>query len=81
MEIQLEAPKGTERIEVIGDFTFWDPVPMNSDGTLWSVQIEIPYGIHHFGFLADGDWFVPEDAPDSVPDEWGRMNATIVIEK
>jgi hypothetical protein len=54
---------------------------MSSDGTLWSVQVEIPNGVHHFGFLADGDWFLPDDAPDSVPDEWGRKNATIVIEK
>ena len=81
VEIQLDAPKGTLRVELIGDFTFWDPVAMNHDGALWSVEIEIPYGIHHFGFLTDGDWYVPEDAPDSVPDEWGRMNATIVIEK
>ena len=81
VEIQVEAPEGTEQVELIGDFTFWEPVPMDADGTLWSVRIEISNGIHHFGFLADGDWFVPEDAPDSVPDEWGRKNATIVIEK
>jgi len=79
VEIHVETPRGTGRVELIGDFTLWEPVPMETDGTRWSVQLEIPEGTHHFGFLADGDWFLPEDAPDAVPDEWGRKNATMVI--
>jgi hypothetical protein len=68
-------------VEILGDFTLWEPLPMRADGTRWSVQLQIPEGTHHFGFLADGDWYLPEDAPDSVADEWGRKNATIVIER
>jgi hypothetical protein len=53
---------------------------MVRDGSRWRVRLNIPPGTHHFGFLADGIWYLPEDAPDTVPDEWGRRNATLVIE-
>jgi hypothetical protein len=80
VEIHVDAPRGAERVELMGDFTFWEPVSMNSDGTRWSVRLEVPEGTHHFGFLVDDEWFLPDDAPDAVPDEWGRKNATFVIE-
>jgi hypothetical protein len=54
---------------------------MTREGARWSVRLEIPTGTHHFGFLADGEWYLPEDAPDAVPDDWGRENTTIVIEE
>ncbi len=81
VEIHVEASRGTAQVEVIGDFTLWEAVSMKGDGTLWTIQLEIPEGIHHFGFLADGEWFLPESAPDAVADEWGRKNATMVIER
>ena len=81
VEIHVEAPRGTKQVEILGDFTLWEAVPMQGDGTKWSVQLQIPEGTHHFGFLADGDWYLPENAPDAVADEWGRKNATMVIER
>jgi hypothetical protein len=42
--------------------------------------LEIGNGTHDFGFLVDDEWFVPDDAPDVVPDEWSRQSATLVIE-
>jgi hypothetical protein len=80
VEIHVTAPEETGSVELLGDFTLWETVPMEKDGTRWSVQLEIPYGTHHFGFLLDGEWYLPEGAPDAVPDEWGRKNATIVVE-
>jgi hypothetical protein len=80
VEIHVKSSEGAEQVEVLGDFTLWEPVQMSKDGTRWSVQLEIPYGTHHFGFLVDGEWYLPDGAPDSVPDEWGRKNATIVVE-
>lgn len=81
VEITVEAPREAREVEIVGDFTFWEPVPMDRDGSQWSVQLEIPEGTHHFGFLADGEWFLPDNAPDAVPDEWGRENATLVISR
>lgn len=81
IRIRVNAPGGTRIMEVMGDFTLWDPLPMERDGDSWVVVLEVSEGVHHFGFLADGDWFLPEEAPDAVSDEWGRKNATLVIDR
>jgi len=31
--------------------------------------------------MVDGTWFVPEATQDAVADEWGRTNATLIIER
>ncbi len=81
VEVRVAGPGGARQMELTGDFTFWEPVAMAREGELWTVRVEVPYGTHHFGFLADGDWYLPDEAPDAVPDEWGRKNATMVIER
>lgn len=43
------------------------------------VEIPVESGAHHFGFLVDGEWFVPETATGRVSDEWGRVNATLLV--
>ncbi|MCH7532335.1 MAG: glycogen-binding domain-containing protein [Gemmatimonadetes bacterium] len=80
VRISVVAPATATRVEVMGDFSLWDAVPMLRDGDRWTVVLEIGNGTYHFGFLVDGEWFVPDDASDVVPDEWGRRNATLVIE-
>jgi hypothetical protein len=81
VRIKVPAPEGAGQVEVMGDFTLWEPVAMVRQGDEWIADVEIAEGTHHFGFLVDGLWFLPPDAPDTVPDEWGRVNTTIVIEK
>lgn len=75
----LRAPGATE-VALLGDFTLWEPVAMARDGEDWVVEVTVPSGTHHFGFTTDGEWHLPEDAPDAVPDEWGRRSATLVVE-
>ncbi len=79
VRFRLVAP-GAGTVNLLGDFTLWDPVAMARVGDAWTVTVHVPAGVHHFGFLVDGAWHVPEDAPDLVPDEWGRKNATLVVE-
>ncbi len=76
----VDAPRGAERVELLGDFTLWKPVPMKEVGRTWSLEMEVPPGTYHFGFQVDGAWYLPEGAADAVPDEWGRRSATLVIE-
>ena len=68
-----------QRIEVLGDFSGWEPQAMLRDGRAWVLEIPLAAGTYHFGFLVDGEWFVPEGAPGQVSDDWGQMNATIVV--
>lgn len=80
VRLTVEAPTDATRVQLLGDFTLWDPVEMTRAGNRWTAEIDVPVGTHHFGFLVDDEWYVPDDAPDVVPDEWGRTTATLVIE-
>ena len=71
--------RAAQRIEVLGDFSGWEPQAMVPDGRDWVLEIPLAAGTYHFGFLVDGEWFVPEGAPGQVSDDWGQMNATIVV--
>lgn len=68
-----------EEVSVMGDFSGWEPVEMEERDGVWTVRLQVPPGVYHFGFLVDGEWFVPEEAPGRVEDDWGRVNATLVV--
>ncbi len=70
-----------QTVQLVGDFTGWEPVAMERHGSAWTTTHTLPPGVHHFGFLVDGEWTVPEDAPGVMEDGWGRRNASIVIEE
>jgi hypothetical protein len=80
IRVSVEPPQGAEVVQILGDFTLWDTVSMRQDGNEWIVELDVGVGTHHFGFLVDDEWYVPEDATDVVPDEWGRLSAILVIE-
>ena len=80
VRIRIDAPPGALAVAVLGDFTLWEPVPMRRDGGGWLAEVSVPYGTHHYGFLVDDEWYVPDDTQDVVPDEWGRLSAILVIE-
>lgn len=74
----LPAPDA-DRVALVGDFTGWEPASMEHRNGLWVLERRVPPGTYHFGFMVDGRWHVPEDAPGRVEDEWGRHNATLVV--
>jgi hypothetical protein len=80
VRIAIDVPDGSRAAVLLGDFTLWDPVPMRRDGRRWVAEVDVPAGTHHYGFLVDDEWYVPDDVQDVVPDEWGRMSAILVIE-
>ncbi len=71
--------RDAQRVDVLGDFSSWEPQAMARDGRAWILEIPLTTGTYHFGFLVDGEWFVPDAAPGRVSDDWGQMNATIVV--
>lgn len=75
----LTAPAAA-KVFIVGDFTLWIPVPMDSgDGGVWTVELDVEPGRYEFGFLVDGEWFVPPGAGGIVIDEWGQPNATLIV--
>ncbi len=71
--------RSADQVEVMGDFTGWSPTPMRRDGGAWTADLPVAPGVYHYGFRVDGEWYVPEGLSGNVPDEWGRMNATLVV--
>lgn len=75
----IQAPEaGT--VALLGDFTLWQPLAMTRNGGEWVLEVAVPAGTHHYGFTMDGEWYLPDDAPDAFTDEWGRRSATLVVE-
>lgn len=66
-------------VALIGDFTGWTPTPMHRDDDVWTLDLPVEPGLYHYGFEVDGEWYVPDDLPGNVPDDWGRTNATLVV--
>jgi hypothetical protein len=78
VRFRLDRPEAT-RVDVLGGFTGWEPLPMARSEETWRLELSVAPGIHHFGFLVDGEWYVPDGMPGNVPDDWGRVNATLVV--
>lgn len=71
-----------ERVALAGSFTDWQPRPMRRTRDRWVLELVLEPGVHHFGFLLDGErWYVPDDAPGIVDDGWGQKNASFVIQE
>jgi hypothetical protein len=81
VRILVHAPARAGRVELVGDFTVWEALPMTRRGDRWELELEVEVGTHHYGYLVDGEWFMPEDERNVVPDEWGRVSGILVIEE
>ena len=73
------APENAGSVSLVASFADWEPIPMVLRGDEWVTVVEVPPGLHRFGFLVDGVWYLPEGWPDSSEDEWGRRQATILV--
>jgi hypothetical protein len=71
--------KGAKSVSVMGSFSDWREIPMQRQGNVWVAVVPVEPGFYHFGFLVDGEWYVPNDAPGRVTDDFGRANATLVV--
>jgi Glycogen recognition site of AMP-activated protein kinase len=75
----LRAP-GAQRIDLMGDFTEWQTVPLTraGDGT-WRVTLDVSPGPHRMNLRVDGgQWGVPPGFP-AITDEFGGMVAILQI--
>jgi 1,4-alpha-glucan branching enzyme len=53
--------RGAETVELMGDFTDWAPVKLDTDGSgWWSVTLPVTPGLHEMNMRIDGGrWVVP----------------------
>lgn len=82
VRFELYAP-GARTVGLAGSFNKWNAVatPLKQvDGSgLWTVTIPLPPGPAQYGFMVDGQHWVPDPAAPSVDDGLGRRNSLIAV--
>jgi len=62
---------GASTVEIMGDFTDWEPVPLAHIGSSWQLERDLPQGAHRVAVRVDGGpWRVPSNLP-RVSDDFG----------
>jgi 1,4-alpha-glucan branching enzyme len=79
VRLQVHAPD-VESVEVTGDFTDWQPVPLVRAGPgQWEVQLAIARGVHRINVrLNGGGWIVPVGTTRAA-DDYGTEIGIFVI--
>lgn len=77
------APQASS-VAVTGDFARWDPegIPLvkTEGGGVWSVDLELPPGLHHYVFIVNGtEWRPDPNAASQVDDGFGRKNSVLLV--
>ncbi len=77
--IRLSAPQATS-VEIIGDFTSWEPVRLSPAGDgWWTISLPIDPGTHEMNVRASGGrWSVPPGLM-SIDDEFGGVVGVLVV--
>ncbi len=78
VSFHLDAPHATV-VELVADFLEWEPLSMLRGDDGWGVTVSVEPGLHRFGFLVDGTWYLPDEVQGRTMDEWGREQATLVV--
>ena len=79
----LVAPQANS-VAVTGDFASWDPngIPLTKppgEG-VWSVDLQIPPGLHHYVFIVNGtEWRPDPNAASQVDDGFGQQNSVLLV--
>jgi lysophospholipase L1-like esterase len=67
------------RVEVMADFTDWNPVMLGHIDGVWRLERAVPPGLHRIALRIDGgEWIAPANLPH-VTDDLGGVVGLITI--
>ncbi len=70
------------KVELVGDFTQWTPVPMEKIGEsgYWTTKINLPQGEHRYSYFVDNDQQMPDPTVLAhEQDDFGGVNSIIRV--
>lgn len=71
---------GVENVEVMGDFSDWQPVPMLRHGRdLWDLALSLDPGVHRLYVRVDGGPWLPPPGIPTLRDAYGGEVGMIVV--
>lgn len=76
--IRVRAP-GAHRVEVMGDFTGWDPIELSAAGELFVGELALAAGTHRMVLRIDGGEWVPAANTPAVDDDFGGRVGLLVV--
>jgi 1,4-alpha-glucan branching enzyme len=79
-QIRIRMPSA-DKVEIMGDFTGWAPVALQSEGNeWWSVRLPVKPGIHELNVRFNGgEWTVPRGM-EKKSDEFGGAVGVFVVQ-
>ncbi|HWZ27668.1 MAG TPA: isoamylase early set domain-containing protein [Gemmatimonadales bacterium] len=82
VRFELYAPDARS-VSLAGSFNRWNagatPLVRRDGSGLWTVTVPLPPGTAQYGFMVDGQRWVPDPAAPSVDDGFGRRNSVIAV--
>jgi hypothetical protein len=71
-------------VAVTGDFARWDTrgvaLQGPQEGGVWTVELQLPPGLHHYVFIVNGtDWRPDPNAASQVDDGFGQQNSVLLV--
>jgi hypothetical protein len=78
--IRLDAEHAQSQPKIAGDFTNWQPRPMQRTDDAWTYSANLAPGVYNYAFVdPQGKWFVPEGYPGRKEDGMGGTVAVLVV--
>lgn len=76
----VRPPNGAMKVQVAGDFSKWQPVPMrkqkNGD---YACIVPLKPGTYEYKFMLDGQWCVDPDNGNYALNPYGTLNSVATV--
>jgi hypothetical protein len=80
--VQFRLEAGTaSNVALAGSFSDWQPthgMQQSVDG-VWTILLALPPGVHDYGFIVDGERWVPDPYAPQVDDGFGGVNSRLTV--
>ncbi|HSK20725.1 MAG TPA: glycogen-binding domain-containing protein [Longimicrobiales bacterium] len=80
VQFRLEAGAASD-VTLAGSFSDWQPthtMQQSADG-VWTILVPLAPGVHDYGFIVDGDRWVPDPYAPQVDDGFGGVNSRLTV--
>jgi hypothetical protein len=80
VQFRLEAGSASD-VALAGSFSDWQPthgMQQSVDG-VWTILVPLPPGVHDYGFIVDGERWVPDPYAPQVDDGFGGVNSRLTV--
>jgi hypothetical protein len=80
MRIVRVVAAGARTVELMGDFTSWEPIALIAEeGGVWVARLDIAPGVHRVNIRIDGGEWIAPPGLSSVADDFGGQVGVFVV--